>query len=89
MKKAAAKTATTTRVPKKRGRPPATPPTPIAAAIRAARLKRGLTLEQAAAKIDAPYQTWQKWENGRNEPTIESLRKIADALGVPLAALIG
>jgi transcriptional regulator with XRE-family HTH domain len=85
MKKAAAKTA----IKKRRGRPASAPPTPIAAAIRAARLKRGLTLEQAAAKIDAPYQTWQKWENGRNEPTIESLRKIADALGVTVARLMG
>lgn len=89
MKKSAAKTATTTRAPKKRGRPPATPPTPIAAAIRAARERRGLTLEQAAAKLGVNYQTWQKWENGKNEPTIQSLARVADALGVTVARLMG
>jgi transcriptional regulator with XRE-family HTH domain len=85
MKKAAAKTA----IKKRRGRPASAPPTPIAAAIRAARERRGLTLEQAAAKLGVNYQTWQKWENGKNEPTIQSLARVASALGVTVARLMG
>lgn len=48
--------------------------------------KKGMTLEQIATKADLSRDTIMKWDT--NSPSIKNLRKVADALGVPLKELI-
>lgn len=48
--------------------------------IKSARKERGLTQKGLAAQVGVPYQTIQYWENGRRNPKIDNLQKVADAL---------
>lgn len=52
--------------------------------IKEARLKAGLTQEELAKKLGIAPQNISAWENGKNPSKIETVSKIADALGVPL-----
>lgn len=49
---------------------------------------RGLTQKQLAEKLGVTTITIQNYENNRREPNIETLKKIADALEVPMYDLI-
>lgn len=58
--------------------------------LRNRRTKLGLTQEQLAIKAGVPYTTLSKIENGLvKNPTINTLKKIADALEVSVDYLIG
>lgn len=50
--------------------------------IKAARKKAGLTQAELGARLSVTYQTIAQWENDLRKPKIESIRRIADALGV-------
>lgn len=50
--------------------------------IKAARIKAGLTQGQLADKLNISFVNISQWENGARNPKIETLKKIADALGV-------
>ena len=50
--------------------------------IKAARIKAGLTQRQLADKLNISFVNISQWENGTRNPKIETLKKIADALGV-------
>lgn len=53
------------------------------------RRERGLTQEALAIKLNVVRQTISKWENGTAVPDADTLCKIADALDVPVADLLG
>lgn len=53
------------------------------------RKERGLTQEALAVKLNVVRQTISKWENGTAAPDADTLCKIADALDVSVADLLG
>jgi transcriptional regulator with XRE-family HTH domain len=60
----------------------------LGAAIRDIRRRRGMSQMELAEKIDVSYQQIQKYEYGKSQVTLARLRQIAEALDVPLKALI-
>ena len=54
-----------------------------------ARKERGLTQEALAIKLNVVRQTVSKWEKGTAVPDADTLCRIADALDVSIAALLG
>ncbi|WP_217132659.1 helix-turn-helix transcriptional regulator [Leucobacter chinensis] len=56
--------------------------------IRARRKESGFTLEQLAAKIDRAPSQLSAIENGRREPKLTMIRRIAQALGTSAASLL-
>ena len=56
--------------------------------IKSARRNSGLTQKGLAAQVGVPYQTIQYWENGRRNPKIDNLQKVADALDVDVNWLL-
>ncbi|MEO7691924.1 MAG: XRE family transcriptional regulator [Sphingomonas sp.] len=57
-------------------------------ALRAARIEQGLTLRSLAAKIDMPFSTLSKLENGKMAMTYDKLVRLAQGLGVDLGSLV-
>ncbi|GAA0331542.1 XRE family transcriptional regulator [Sphingomonas oligophenolica] len=57
-------------------------------ALRAARIEQGLTLRALAARIDMPFSTLSKLENGKMVMTYDKLVRLAQGLGVDLGSLI-
>ena len=55
--------------------------------IRRTRLRKGITQNQIAEKIGISQPTYAQWENGKRKPKLETLKKIADALEVPVSTL--
>lgn len=53
------------------------------------RRERGLTQESLAIKLNVVRQTVSKWENGTAVPDADMLCRIADALDVSVAELLG
>ena len=56
--------------------------------IRALRPERGMTQEDLAEKLYVTRQTVSSWENGKSQPNVETLEKIAAALETDVMALI-
>lgn len=59
----------------------------VAANIKHARWAAGLTQEQVASK-GISYKHYQEIEAGRREPTLRTLRLLAEVLGVSVSALV-
>lgn len=57
-------------------------------AVRAARVEQGLTLRALAARLDMPFSTLSKLENGKMAMTYDKLARLAQGLGVDLGSLI-
>ncbi len=57
--------------------------------IREIRNRKGMTLEAVAEKADISASSLSYIERGQNSPTAETMRKIADALGVTIGELLG
>lgn len=57
--------------------------------IKNIRESKNLTQKDVAKKINIPYQTYNHYETGRNEPDIESLIKLADFFGCSIDYLVG
>ena len=57
--------------------------------IREIRNRKGMTLETVAKKADISASSLSYIERGQNSPTAETMRKIADALGVTIGELLG
>lgn len=57
-------------------------------ALRSLREARGLTILAASAAADVPQPNWSRLEQGEEQPGWERLVRIADALGVPVEALV-
>lgn len=54
----------------------------IGGRLRAARELRGLTQEEAAHAAGIDYKRWQRLERGAVNPTVKTLARAADALGL-------
>ena len=67
-----------------RNKPRRTTNTPIAQA----RINAGLTQQQLAEKIGVSQKMISAWEAGYRNPKLETVRKLADALGIDWLALI-
>lgn len=52
------------------------------------RKKRGWTQPEVAEKLGITYQAYGHYENGRRNPDIETLKKLADIFDVPINVLI-
>lgn len=51
-------------------------------ALRQIRLRAGLSLEEAAWRMDVTASAVRQWETGKNRPKRQSQRKIAQAYGL-------
>jgi transcriptional regulator with XRE-family HTH domain len=60
----------------------------IAATIKAARLRRGLTLAEVGTALGVTRQYVYSLESGRRNPGRKHLAKLAEALGLQLADLL-
>lgn len=56
--------------------------------MRAARVASGLTQEAAAARADIDYKRWQRIEQGKVNPTVRTLLRVADVLDVEASELL-
>jgi transcriptional regulator with XRE-family HTH domain len=54
----------------------------LAAQIKAARLRKGLSQEQAAALVGTSRFHWIRWEQGLHKPT-EYAARLVEVLGLP------
>lgn len=57
--------------------------------IRAIRTATGMTQEELGKKCGIDGANIRKYENGKQNPKLETIKKIADALEVPVLALLG
>ena len=53
------------------------------------REKRGLTQEELAAQLGVAYQQIWRWESGKNDPTGDTLKRMANTLEVTTDYLLG
>ncbi|WP_158098255.1 helix-turn-helix transcriptional regulator [Faecalibacterium sp. An192] len=56
--------------------------------IKAARKKAGMTQEELGKKIGVSGSSMAQWENDLRNPKLDTLQRIAAALGVPVQDLI-
>lgn len=63
-------------------------PTHIGQGIQAARSHAGLTQAELAHRVGVAKVTISHWETGHRTPSMDSLLRTADALGVPVANLV-
>lgn len=56
--------------------------------LRAARIEQGLTLRALAQRLDMPFSTLSKLENGKMAMTYDKLVRLAQALGLDLGSLV-
>lgn len=61
----------------------------IGARIRTARLDANLTQAALGELIGRDHRTIHRWEYGMRVPSLDDLLLVADAVGVPLAKLVG
>ncbi|MBQ6628563.1 MAG: helix-turn-helix transcriptional regulator [Methanosphaera sp.] len=52
------------------------------------RLKKGLTQEELAKRLDKNYTTIGKWEKGIRSPILDDLIKLADIFGITIDKLV-
>ncbi len=62
--------------------------THIGQGIQAARSHAGLTQAQLAQRVGVAKVTISHWETGHRTPSMDSLVRTADALGVPVADIV-
>ena len=58
-------------------------------ALKAARLKIGLAVEQAAVLAGVSSITWSRWEAGANSPKMDALRAAVRTLGCEIGDVLG
>ena len=56
--------------------------------LKAIRLERGLKQSEVAEKVGITQPTYSNIENGKRNPTVKTLRKIAKVLGVQISDLL-
>lgn len=56
--------------------------------LHTARYKAGVTIQELAKRTGFATVSISRWENGHRSPTVDQLRKIAEALDCELADLI-
>ncbi|MFY0540034.1 helix-turn-helix domain-containing protein [Nannocystis pusilla] len=58
-------------------------------ALAGARLRRGFSVEEAAAATQHEPRSLRNWEGGRTSPDALALLALADLYGISLEALVG
>lgn len=58
-------------------------------ALQKARLNIGFTAKELAEKVSVGANTVSRWETGRREPDLETIKKISEVLQVPISYLMG
>lgn len=53
------------------------------------RIQRGVTQAELATKIGVAKSTYSMYESGSREPSVETIKKIADCLGILPSYLLG
>ncbi|MFI1371367.1 helix-turn-helix domain-containing protein [Streptomyces longwoodensis] len=61
----------------------------VGQSIRSLRLHENLTQEQVSLRSGVDRASLVRIEAGQQSPTVDTLIRIADAIGVPLADLVG
>ena len=56
--------------------------------LKSARIECGMTQKQVATELDVVESCYANWEQGRTEPNIAMLRKLADLFEISLDELI-
>lgn len=56
--------------------------------LRDVRLQHGMTQEDVADALGAPYQVWQRYEYGDTKISLERLQAFATLFGLPVAQLM-
>lgn len=56
--------------------------------IKLARASRGLSISEAARRMDTLPQQWWRWENNGRAPSLSSLERIAGALDMKVTDVI-
>lgn len=56
----------------------------VGARIKEARLAKNMTQAELAEQLGVTYQNIGQWENGKRTPRLETLEKIAEALGISM-----
>ena len=56
--------------------------------IKKARISAGMTQKELAEKLGIPYQGIGQWERGIRTPKLETLQRIAAAMGVPVESIL-
>jgi len=51
------------------------------------RIKKGLSQKEVAARLSVSQPSYAQYENGKRNPKLETVQKIADALGVSVTEL--
>ncbi len=64
-------------------------PTRMGARIAWARERAGMNKNQFARELGTSWQHVDHWEKGRTEPSVASMRRIAEVLGVSIDFLLG
>jgi transcriptional regulator with XRE-family HTH domain len=64
------------------------PSTRVAAGLRRARQRAGMTLTELARRADIGKSTLSELESGKGNPSLETLWSIAGALGIPVSRLL-
>ena len=62
---------------------------PFGSNLRRARMDSGLTQQKTADAIGVTLRVYQSYEQGKHSPSLESLVRIADILGVTTDWLLG
>lgn len=57
--------------------------------IKAARVAAGLTQAELSSKLEVPFQSVSQWERGTRNPKLATIKRIAKALGITVAELMG
>ncbi len=57
--------------------------------LREERKKRGMTQKELGEKVGVKQNTFTNWENGKREPTLDNIIKLANILDVTVDYLLG
>lgn len=60
----------------------------VGSLIKELRLSKGYSAKEFAKKLQIPYSTYSNYENNNREPSLDTLHKICDNLGVTVEELI-
>ena len=60
----------------------------VGSLIKELRLSKGYSAKEFAKKLEIPYSTYSNYENNNREPSLDTLHKICDNLGVTVEELI-
>ena len=57
--------------------------------LKEARIKKGLSQKEVADNIGVAISTYSLYESGNREPNVQTIKKIADFLGISADELLG